>query len=107
MEIGDIEKIYNLSRLDKDKKSDLEKALIYDNLNDKQEMDLIGTCYIYSNMVIKSIHKEKYYSYGISYMIEEVKGGKTPLEIVSKIIEDCENYSRNQAVEENLGPMNN
>lgn len=105
--MGEIEKMYDLSKLDKDKKSDLEKALMLSNLNDKQEMDLIGTCYIYSNIIIKSIHKEKYNSYSISYLMEGVKEGKTPVEIVTNIIDECENYSRNQALEKNLGPLKN
>jgi hypothetical protein len=107
MNLGEIEKIYDLSKLDKDKKSDLEKALMLGNLNDKEEINLLGACYIYSNMIIKPIHKAKYDSYGMSYLIKEVKEGKTPLEIMSKIIDECENYSRSQAVEKNLGPMKN
>jgi hypothetical protein len=107
MDMNEIEKIYDLSKLDKNKKSDLEKALLLGNLNDKQEIDLLGTCYIYSNMVIQSIHKEKYNSYGIPYLIECVKEGKNPVEIVSSIIDECENYFRNQSLEKNLGPMKN
>lgn len=109
MNMDEIERIYNLSKLDKNKKKDLEDTLNSGKLDWKQGMNLIGTCYIYSNMSIKLIHKKKYDSYEISDFVKEVISGKTPLEIVSNIIDECEKNPNNfyNTFTKDLGPMDN
>ena len=97
--MDEIEKIYNLSKLDKSKKNDLEKALNSDKLNEQQKRDLIGVCYLYSNMIIEPLHKKKYNSYRISDLIKEVKEGKTPIEIMNDIITECDKYSTTQIIQ--------
>jgi hypothetical protein len=95
-EMDDVEKVFNLSRLDKNKKDELEKALESEELNEDKKLVLINTCYLYSNMKFKpedNFYIEKYGTYQISELIKRVKEGKTPLKIMTDILNECDKYS--------------
>ena len=78
-------------------------------LNKEQIINLIGTWYLYQNLNIKqgSFHEEKYKTYDLLYLAKEIQKGKTPLEIMNLIIDECEDYSRKKIMTNHLKETRN
>jgi hypothetical protein len=78
-------------------------------LNKQQIITLIDVYYIYQNLKIKprSFHEEKYKTYNLAYLAKQVQTGKNPLEIMNKIIDECEDYSKKKIIEKYVNAQKN
>jgi hypothetical protein len=87
----------------------LEEIASKNELNQEQTLELIKVCYMYENLKINpgSFHETKYKTYDFFYLAAEIKKGKTPLEIMNNIIDECEKYSRAQIIKKHLNRMKN
>jgi hypothetical protein len=81
-----------------DNLEEIIEAINKNELTQEQIVNLFGVYYLYNNTNINpgSSHEVKYGEYGLSYFLNEVKKNKTPLEIMDKILDECELYSRQQ-----------
>jgi alpha-mannosidase len=79
------------------------------SLNKEQIIDLIKVCYIYENLKIKpgSFHEIRYKTYNFSYLLNEVKKGKNYLEIMNKILDECDKYSKDKIIEKHVNMQKN
>lgn len=84
-------------------------AIDKNGLNEEQAINLMKSYYLYNNIEIRpgSFHEVKYKSYDLNYFINQIQKGATPLEIVNKIIDECEKYSRQQIANKHLINMKN
>jgi hypothetical protein len=89
LKMNELEEIANKIELEISNKIELSK---------EQVVSLINVCYIQQNLKMKSgsLHEEKYKTYDLIYLANEIKKGKPPLEIMNKILDECEEYSRQQ-----------
>lgn len=81
----------------------LEEIAHIKGLNEEQTLELKKVCYIYhiqkENIKKGSFHEVKYNTYEFSYFMEKIKEGKSSLDIMLKIIDECEEYSKAQITE--------
>jgi hypothetical protein len=96
-----------LDKLSDSQKIELENTLIYNKLSEIQGIGLMHVYYLYSNLDIKdkSFHKEKFDTYKMPYFVENIKKGKTPLEIMNRIITECEEYSLKKIFQKMQGSL--
>lgn len=92
-----------------DNLEEILNAIDKNNLNKEQAINLMKIYYLYNNLEIKpgSFHEIKYKSYDLNYFIKQIQKGTLPLEIVNKIIDECEEYSRQQIANKYLISMRN
>ncbi len=78
-------------------------------LNEYQVIELIKVSYIYENLSIKkgSFHEIEYKEYNLDYFIKQIQKGVSYLEIINKILDECEIYSRQQIINKHLRNMKN
>jgi hypothetical protein len=84
-------------------------AIDKNGLNEEQAINLMKSYYLYNNIEIKpgSFHEIKYKNYDLDYFIKQIQKGALPLEIVNKIIDECEKYSRQQIANKHLMNVKN
>lgn len=89
----------------------LEIIAAKNKLSEIQIFELRKVCCIYElqreNMRKGSFHEIKYNTYDLSYFANKIKEGKTPLEIMKNIINECDRYSTNQIIKKHFNNMKN
>jgi hypothetical protein len=87
--LEDLAKIIDINKI-------VETAKL-NNLNGEQADNLVKVCAIYelqkANMKPQEFHIIKYNTYDLPYFLNEIKNGKTPIDIMQNILTECEEYS--------------
>jgi hypothetical protein len=89
--------------------ANFEKISGIKELDEERTLELRKVCCLYcaqkANIKPGSFHEIKYNTYDFPYFLGRIKEGKTPLDIMLNIIDECEEYSKSKIWEKHLKSM--